>query len=66
MDRPAFIPGTRAINKDDLVVFNPTLNFKSYGTVVQFVELILESIAELLNTILDQLGASAECCHSVE
>jgi DNA-directed RNA polymerase subunit N (RpoN/RPB10) len=51
---------------DDLVVFNPALNFESYGFVVLFVELLLESLAELLNAILDKLGVSAECCHGVE
>ena len=51
---------------DDLVVFNPALNFESYGVVVLLVELILESLAELLNAILDKFGVSAECCHGVE
>jgi hypothetical protein len=59
MDRSAFIPGTRTIDMDDLVVLNPALNFESYGVVVLFVELILESLAELLNAILDKLGVSA-------
>jgi hypothetical protein len=51
---------------DDLVVFNPALNFESYGVVVLLVELILESLTELLNTILDKFGVSAECCHGVD
>jgi len=51
---------------DDLVVLDASLNFESYGVVVLFVELILESLTELLNTILDKFGVSAECCHCVE
>ena len=51
---------------NDLVVLNPTLNFVSYGAVVLFVELILESLAELFDAILDKFGVSAECCHGVE
>lgn len=66
MDRSAFIPGTRTTDMDDLVVFNPALNFVTNGVVVLFVELILESIAELLDAILDELGVNAECCHGVE
>jgi len=50
---------------DDLVVLNTALNFESYGTVVLFVELILEGIAEFLDTIFDKFGVSAECCHGV-
>jgi len=66
VDRPAFIPGARARNVDDLVVLNAALNFESYGAVVLFVELLLERIAEFLDTIFDELGVSAECCHVVE
>ena len=51
---------------DDLVVLNSAFNFVSYGVVVLFVELILESLAELLDAILDKLSVSAECCHGVE
>jgi hypothetical protein len=51
---------------DDLVVLDTSLNFVSYGVVVLFVELILESLAKLLNAILDKFGVSAECCHGVE
>ena len=51
---------------DDLVVLNPALNFVTNGVVVLFVELILESLAELLDAILDKFGVSAECCHGVE
>jgi hypothetical protein len=51
---------------DDLVVLNTALNFVSYGAVVLFVELLLERIAEFLDTVFDQLGVSAECCHGVE
>ena len=60
------MPGTRARDMDDLVVLNTALNFESYGTVVLFVELILEGIAEFLDTIFDKFGVSAECCHGVE
>ncbi len=66
MDRSAFIPGTRTRDMDDLVVLNSALNFVSYGAVVLFVELLLERIAEFLDTIFDELGVSAECCHGVE
>ena len=59
------MPGTRARDMDDLVVLNTALNFESYGTVVLFVELILEGIAEFLDTIFDKFGVSAECCHGV-
>ena len=51
---------------DDLVVLNPALNFVTDGVVVLFVELILESLAELLDAIFDELSVSAECCHDVE
>jgi len=51
---------------DDLVVLNPALYFESYGAVVLFIELLLERIAEFLNTIFDKFGVSAECCHGVE
>ena len=51
---------------DDLVVLNPALNFVSYGIVVLFVELIYERFTELLDTIFDKFGVSAECCHGVE
>jgi len=44
---------------DDLVVLNPALNFESYGVVVLFVKLILESLAELLDAILNKFGVSA-------
>lgn len=44
---------------DDLVVLNPALNFESYGVVVLLVELILESLAEFLDTLFDQLSVSA-------
>ena len=66
MDVPAFILGTRTMDMDDLVVLDASLNFESYGVVVLLVELILESLAELLDAILDKFGASAECCHGVE
>ena len=66
MDRSAFIPGTRTRDMDDLVVLNSSLNFESYEVVVLLVELILESLAELLDAILDKFGVSAECCHGVE
>jgi hypothetical protein len=46
---------------DDLVVFNAPLNFESYRAVVLFVELVLERIAEFLDTIFDKFGVSAEC-----
>jgi hypothetical protein len=45
--------GTRARNMDYLVVLNASLNFVSYRAVVLFVELLLESFAELLDAILD-------------
>jgi hypothetical protein len=51
---------------DDLVVLNSSLNFVTNGVVVLFIELILESLAELLDAILDKFGVSAECCHGVE
>ena len=51
---------------DDLVVLNPALYFESYGAVVLFIELLLERIAEFLNTIFDEFGVSTECCHGVE
>ena len=51
---------------DDLVVLNPALNFESYGVVVLFIELILESLAKLLDAILDKFGINVECCHGVE
>jgi len=51
---------------DDLVVLNAALNFVRDRAVVLFVKLILESIAELLDAILDELGVNAECCHGVE
>jgi hypothetical protein len=51
---------------DDLVVLNPALNFVRDRAVVLFVKLILESIAELLDAILDKFGVSAECRHGVE
>jgi len=66
MDRSAFIPGTRARDMDDLVVLNAALNFKSYEAVVLFVELLSERIAKFLDTIFDEFGVSAECCHGVE
>ncbi len=44
---------------DDLVVLNAALNFVRNRAVVLFVKLILESIAELLDAILDELGVSA-------
>ena len=44
---------------DDLVVLNPALNFESYEVVVLFIELILESLAEFLDTLFDQLSVSA-------
>ena len=59
------MPGTRARDMDDLVVLNAPLNFVSCGSVVLFVELLLESIAEFLDTIFDKFGVSAECCHGV-
>jgi hypothetical protein len=59
MDVPAFILGTRTMDMDDLVVLNPALNFESYGVVVLLIELILESLAELLDAILDKFGVSA-------
>ena len=46
---------------DDLVVLDATLYFESYGAVVLCVELLLERIAEFLDTIFDKLGVSAEC-----
>ena len=55
------MPGTRARDVNDLVVLNPALYFESYGAVVLFVELLLERIAEFLDTIFDELGISAEC-----
>jgi hypothetical protein len=60
------MPGTRARDMDDLVVLNAALNFESYGAVVLLVELLLERIAEFLDTIFNELGVSAECCHGVE
>jgi hypothetical protein len=51
---------------DDLVVLNAALNFVRNRAVVLFVKLILESIAELLDAILDELGVSVKCCHGVE
>jgi hypothetical protein len=51
---------------DDLVVLNAALNFESCWAVVLFVELLLERIAEFLDTIFDKFGVSAECCHGVE
>jgi hypothetical protein len=44
---------------DDLVVLDTSLNFVTDGVVVLFVELILESLAELLDAILDKFGVSA-------
>ena len=44
---------------DNLVVLDASLNFESYGVVVLLVELILESLAELLDAILDKFGVSA-------
>lgn len=66
MDRPAFMPSTRVSDMDDLVVLDAALNFISYGSVVLFVELLLERITEFLDTIFDKFGVSAECCHGVE
>jgi hypothetical protein len=54
------------MDMDDLVVFNPALNFESYGVVVLLVELILESLTELLDALFNELSVSAECCHGVE
>ena len=54
------------MDMDDLVVLDASLNFESYGVVVLLIELILESLAELLDAILDKFGVSAECCHGVE
>jgi len=44
---------------DDLVVLDPALNFVTDGVVVLFVELILESLAKLLDAILDKFDVSA-------
>jgi hypothetical protein len=44
---------------DDLVVLDPALNFVTDGVVVLFVELILESLAKLLDAILDKFGVRA-------
>ena len=51
---------------DDLVVLNASHNVICADTLVLFVEVILERIAECLDTIFDELGVSAECCHGVE
>jgi len=60
------MPSTRVSDMDDLVVLDAALNFISYGSVVLFVELLLERITEFLDTIFDKFGVSAECCHGVE
>jgi len=49
------------MNMDDLIVLDATLYFESCDVVVLFVVLILESLAQFLDAIFDELGISAEC-----